>query len=161
MAAAVLALDVATKSLVVARLEGEEPLRLFGGALLLRVSRNTGAAFSLAEGATLALTVIAAGVVVVITRTARRVYSLPWAVSLGLLLGGAAGNLVDRLFRAPGPGRGGVVDFLDLQVWPSFNVADSAIVCGGALMVLLSLRGIQLDGTPSEVEDGRHQGQQR
>ena len=70
-------------------------------------------------------------------------------MSLGLLLGGASGNLVDRLLRSPGPGRGAVVDFIDFQVWPSFNIADSAIVTGGVLAVLLSLRGIELDGTRS------------
>jgi signal peptidase II len=68
-------------------------------------------------------------------------------MSLGLLLGGAAGNLVDRLLRAPGPGRGAVVDFIDFQVWPSFNVADSGIVVGGLLAVLLSFRGIEVDGS--------------
>jgi signal peptidase II len=139
-------LDIATKVLVVARLENREPVRLLGGQLLLRVSRNTGAAFSFAEGATLLLTAIALAVVVVIVRTAPRLRSAAWATSLGLLLGGASGNLVDRMLRSPGPGRGGVVDFLDFQVWPSFNVADSAIVCGGVLAVLLSLRGIELDG---------------
>ena len=76
-----------------------------------------------------------------------RLGSTGWAVSLGLLLGGASGNLVDRLFRSPGPARGAVVDFIDFQVWPSFNVADSAIVTGGVLAVLLSMRGIEIDGT--------------
>ena len=71
---------------------------------------------------------------------------------LGLLLGGASGNLVDRLLRSPGPGRGAVVDFIDFQVWPSFNVADSAIVTGGVLAVLLSVRGIEVDG--SRASDG-------
>jgi signal peptidase II len=86
-------------------------------------------------------------VIVVILRVARRLGSTGWALALGLLLGGAAGNLVDRLLRSPGPGRGAVVDFIDFQVWPSFNVADSAIVCGGLLAVLWSFRGIEIDGT--------------
>ena len=147
VAAVVLALDVVTKVLVVAELEGRRTLELLGGQLLIRVSRNPGAAFSLAEGATLVLTVIAVAVVVVILRVARRLGSRGWAVSLGLLLGGASGNLVDRLLRSPGPGRGAVVDFIDFQVWPSFNVADSAIVTGGVLAVLLSMRGVEVDGT--------------
>jgi signal peptidase II len=147
VAAAVLALDVLTKVLVVAELEGRRTLELLGGQLLIRVSRNSGAAFSFAEGATLVFTTVAVVVVVVIVRVARRLHSRGWAVSLGLLLGGASGNLVDRLLRSPGPGRGAVVDFLDFQVWPSFNVADSAIVTGGLLAVLLSLRGIEVDGT--------------
>ncbi len=143
----VIALDVLTKHLVVQHLEHRDPVRLLGGALLLNVSRNSGAAFSFAQGATILFTVVAVAVIVVIVRTARRLGSSAWAVSLGLLLGGATGNLVDRVFRAPGPGRGAVVDFLDFRVWPVFNLADSAIVVGGLLAVLLSLRGIELDGS--------------
>ena len=142
-----LVLDVLTKVLVVAELEGQRTVELLGGQLLLRVSRNPGAAFSFAEGATVVFTLVAVIVVVVILRIARRLRSTPWALALGLLLGGASGNLVDRLLRSPGVGRGAVVDFIDFQVWPSFNVADSAIVCGGALAVVLSLRGTEVDGT--------------
>ena len=145
VAAVVLALDLLTKVLVVARLEGREPVSLLGGRLLLRVSRNPGAAFSFAEGATLVFTAVAVVVIAVILRTARTLRSGVWALALGLLLGGAAGNLVDRLFRAPGFARGAVVDFLDLGWWPSFNAADSAIVCGGLLAVVLSLRGVDRD----------------
>jgi signal peptidase II len=89
---------------------------------------------------------IAITVIVVILRTSRRIRSLPWAVTLGLLLGGATGNLVDRIFRWPGPFRGWVVDWIQLPHWPVFNLADSAIVCGGILAVLLSARGMHLDG---------------
>jgi signal peptidase II len=147
VAAVALVLDIVTKVLVVARLEGQQPVELLGGRLLLRVTRNPGAAFSFAEGATLLFTTVAVVVVVVILRVSRRLGSTGWALSLGLLLGGASGNLVDRLFRSPGPGRGAVVDFIDLPFWPSFNVADSAIVVGGALAVLLSLRGVEFDGS--------------
>ena len=158
VALAVLALDVATKVWVVAELEGRRTLELLGGQLLVRVSRNPGAAFSIGESATLLFTAVAVVVVVVVLRVSRRLGSTGWAVSLGLLLGGASGNLVDRLLRSPGPGRGAVVDFLDFQVWPSFNVADSAIVTGGALAVLLSLRGIEVDGsrtsTPRDEAEG-------
>jgi signal peptidase II len=143
----VLGLDALTKYLVVAHLEHRDPIRLLGGALLLAVSRNSGAAFSFAQGATVVFTAVAVAVIVVIVRTARRLGSSGWAVSLGLLLGGATGNLVDRVFRAPGPGRGAVVDFIDFRVWPVFNLADSAIVCGGLLAVLLSMRGIEIDGS--------------
>ena len=149
LAVVVLALDIGTKVLVVAELEGRRTLALLGGQLLLRVSRNPGAAFSFAEGATVLFTAVAITVVVVIVRVSRRLHSRGWAVALGLLLGGASGNLVDRLLRTPGPGRGAVVDFIDFQVWPSFNVADSAIVVGGLLAVLLSFRGIEVDGSRS------------
>ena len=152
VAAAVLVLDVLTKVWVVAELEGRRTLELLGGQLLIRVSRNPGAAFSFGEGATVVFTVIAVVVVVAILRVSRRLGSQGWAVALGLILGGASGNLVDRLLRSPGPARGAVVDFIDFQVWPSFNVADSAIVTGGVLAVLLSVRGIEIDG--SRASDG-------
>jgi signal peptidase II len=151
LAVAVFALDLATKLLVVATLSDRAPLRLLGGALYLTEARNTGAAFSFAEGATVVFSLIAVVVVVVIVRAARRLFATGWAVALGLVLGGAVGNLVDRIFRDPGVLRGGVVDFLSLfapdgSVWPIFNVADSAIVCGGLLGALLAFRGIEFDG---------------
>lgn len=148
VAAAVLALDVATKVWAVERLSPGE-VDLLGGLVVLHEQRNPGAAFSLAGGATVLFTAVAFGIVAVIVRTARRLVSRGWAVSLGLLLGGALGNLADRLFRAPGPFRGHVVDFIDLQwngesVWPVFNVADMAIVAGAGLALLLSFRGVEM-----------------
>jgi signal peptidase II len=141
------ALDAATKALVVARLEHREPIRLLGGFVTLEASRNSGAAFSFAQGATVLFTLIAVGVVVVIVRTLPRLQSRAWALTLGLLLGGAIGNLVDRLTRAPGIGRGAVVDFIHLPHFATFNVADSGITVGAVLAVLLSLRGIEIDGS--------------
>lgn len=158
VAVLVLTLDVVTKVVVVAELEGRRTLELLGGQLLIRVTRNSGAAFSFAEGYTILFTAVAVAVIVVIVRIARRLSSGGWAVSLGLLLGGATGNLLDRLLRSPGPGRGAVVDFLDFQVWPSFNVADSAIVVGGLLAVLLSFRGIEVDGTRRTGDDPTRDG---
>ena len=147
-----LALDLLTKVLVVATIEPGENIRVLGGLLYLTSYRNVGAAFSFAEGATILFSLIAVGVAVVIVRTARRLFSTGWATALGLVLGGAVGNLVDRIFRDPGVLRGGVVDFIsvfapDGRVWPIFNVADSAIVCGGILGALLAVRGIEFDGT--------------
>jgi len=147
VAASVLAADVVSKSLVVAALSNRPPIRLLDGFLTLTETRNAGAAFSIGTGATLLFSVIAVAVIVAILRTARRLRSVPWAVVLGLLLGGATGNLGDRLFRAPGPLRGHVVDWIQLPHWPVFNLADSAIVVGGALAVLLAMRGVGLDGT--------------
>jgi len=92
---------------------------------------------------------VAIGVVVCVTRLAARLGSTGWAVALGLLLGGALGNLTDRIFRSPGPLRGHVVDFLELPHWPIFNLADSAIVLGAVLITLQSLRGVHLDGRRS------------
>src|SRR6185437_6183595 len=90
-------------------------------------------------------------VIVFIVRTARNLRSLGWAITLGLLLGGAMGNLADRVFRAPGVFRGDVVDWIELtRYWPVFNLADSAIVCGGILTVLLATFGQHMDGTRAE-----------
>jgi signal peptidase II len=152
IAALVLVLDVVTKVLAVARLEGREPVELLGGAAYLVLVRNPGAAFSLATGYTWVLSLVAVAVVVVIARIARRLRSTGWAVALGLVLGGALGNLADRIFRAPGPLQGHVVDVVSLfapdgSVWPVFNLADSSIVTGGVLLVLLALTGRELDGT--------------
>jgi lipoprotein signal peptidase len=146
VAVAVLALDIVSKVVVVATLSDRLPIRLLGGFLHLRVDRNPGAAFSFAQGFTVVFSLIAISVIVVILRSSRRIRSIPWAVTLGLLLGGATGNLVDRVFRYPGVFRGWVVDWIQIPHWPVFNLADSAIVCGGILAVLLSVRGIRLDG---------------
>jgi lipoprotein signal peptidase len=146
VALAVLALDIASKITVVATLSDRLPVRLLGGFLTLRVSRNPGAAFSLGTSLTVLYSLIAITVIVVILRTSRRIRSRGWAITLGLLLGGATGNLIDRIFRGPAPFRGWVVDWIQIPHWPVFNLADSAIVCGGILAVLLSARGISLDG---------------
>ena len=76
----------------------------------------------------------------------RRLGSALWAVALGLLLAGVAGNLTDRLFREPGPMRGHVVDFLRFPHWPIFNVADVCINVAAVLIVVQALRGIGVDG---------------
>ncbi len=147
VAVTALALDVITKAIVVATLPDRPPVDLLGGLLTLRVLRNSGAAFNIGNGMTLVFTVIATGVVVAILRYARKLRSLPWAITLGLLLGGALGNLADRMLRSPGVFRGHVVDWIELPHWPVFNLADASIVCGGVLAVLLASRGLQVDGT--------------
>jgi signal peptidase II len=151
VAALVLAADIVSKALVVAHLRPDQPVHLIGDVLMLWLTRNPGAAFSVGTGETIVFTVIAFGVVVYIARTARKLYSLGWAIALGLLLGGAMGNLGDRVFRAPGLFRGDVVDWIAVtRYYPIFNLADSAIVCGGILTVILALRGYHLDGTRTE-----------
>ncbi|AEN09419.1 MULTISPECIES: signal peptidase II [unclassified Streptomyces] len=140
-------LDLGSKMLVVAKLEHQEPVELIGDWLQLDVIRNAGAAFSFGEAFTVIFTAIAAVVIIVIVRLARKLYSLPWAIALGLLLGGALGNLTDRVFRAPGVFEGAVVDFISPAHFAVFNLADSAIVCGGFLIVILSFRGLDPDGT--------------
>ncbi|MBS2965564.1 signal peptidase II [Actinocrinis puniceicyclus] len=152
VAVAVYALDAASKAIVVATMHYGYPIRLLGPALRLDYTRNPGAAFSIGEAYTIIFTVIAVGVIVVILRLARRLFSLPWAFALGLLLGGALGNLTDRIVRAPGFLRGWVVDFIELPHWPIFNLADSAICVGGALMVLLAFRGLHPDGSDERAQ---------
>jgi signal peptidase II len=152
VAVTVLLLDLVSKVLVVAKLAPGHHTRLLGGAIYLDIARNSGAAFSLGTGFTVILTAVAIVVVIVIVRTASRLHSRGWAVALGLILGGAIGNLLDRIFRAPGLFRGHVVDWIslfgpDAQHWPIFNLADSGIVCGAVLAALLSLFGVALDGT--------------
>ncbi|GAA2909389.1 signal peptidase II [Streptosporangium fragile] len=164
----VYALDLATKTLVLRTLEGREPVVIIPDVLQFRVIFNSGAAFGLGAGMTIIFTCVAAGVVTAILRTARNLRSLPWAVTLGLLLGGALGNLTDRVFRwpsgfgRPSPLQGHVVDFIETFPghFPIWNVADSAIVCGGILAVFLAWRGYQIDGT-RDTGQGKQEGEGR
>lgn len=138
-------LDLVTKVAAVELLTPGQPVSIIGDAVTWTLVRNSGAAFSMATGYTWVLTLIALGVVIGIVWMGRRLVSPWWALGLGLILGGALGNLVDRFFRAPGPLRGHVVDFLSIGWWPVFNVADSAVVGGAALLVALSLLGYDFD----------------
>lgn len=147
VAAAVVILDQLTKYLAVTYLQNRPPVQVIGTWLQLTFLRNPGAAFSFGTSYTFVFTGIAITVAVVIIRTSRNLGSLWWAIALGGLLGGATGNLLDRLFREPGFLRGYVIDWIALPNFPVFNIADSAIVCSSALMVLLAVRGINLDGT--------------
>lgn len=108
------------------------------------VQRNPGAAFGMGSATTIVFTLIALAVAAVIVRVSRRLTSTPWAIALGLLLGGAVGNLTDRLFRSPGGMRGAVVDFVSVRDFSVMNLADWAITCGGVLIVVLSFAGHEL-----------------
>ncbi|WP_395726812.1 signal peptidase II [Nakamurella sp.] len=152
IAATVVILDLISKIVIVATVQPGEPVRVLGGLVYLSLIRNPGAAFSMATGMTWVLALVAIGVVIFIIRMAPRLRSTPWAVSLGLVLGGAMGNLIDRIFRAPGFLQGHVVDFVSVfgpnaQYFPVFNVADSAITIGGISLVVTALLGIDFDGT--------------
>ncbi len=146
VALGVLILDQISKWYVVHYWEYRLPIELIGPVLRLNVVRNPGAAFSLGAGFTIVFSLIALVVGIVIVRSARTLGSLGWAIALGGLLGGATGNLLDRIFRAPGFLRGHVVDFLEFPNWPVWNVADASIVISAIIMVILSLRGIGLKG---------------
>ncbi|EGX59938.1 lipoprotein signal peptidase [Streptomyces zinciresistens K42] len=141
------AIDLSSKMLVVAKLEHQPPIDVVGDWLRFEGIRNAGAAFGFGEAFTVIFTAIAAAVIVVIIRLARKLYSVPWAIALGLLLGGALGNLTDRIFRAPAVFQGAVVDFIAPKGFAVFNLADTAIVSGGILIVLLSFKGLDPDGT--------------
>ncbi len=151
IALVVLTVDQLTKHLAVQQLDPREPVRILGGLVYLSLVRNSGAAFSLGSDYTFVFPVITLFVVGWIGWAALRLRSLPWAVALGLVLGGALGNLGDRLFRAPGFMVGHVVDMISAfapygQRFAVFNVADSCLVVGVCLAVLLELTGRQRDG---------------
>ncbi|MFD3747526.1 signal peptidase II [Nocardia sp. NPDC058633] len=142
-------LDLLTKCLAVALIDPGESVPIVGDFARFTLVRNPGAAFSMATGMTWLLTLIAVAVVIGVIRIGRTLRSLWWAIGLGMVLGGALGNLVDRIFRYPGPLQGHVVDFVAIGWWPVFNVADSAIVCGAILLVALTVFGFEPDGTRS------------
>src|SRR5450631_2460208 len=148
--------DQLTKAWASANLQPDQPRRLVGSVVQLNLTRNSGAAFSIGTGATWILTAIACSVVVFVVVTARRLGSRGWALALGLLLGGSLGNLTDRMFRAPGPGRGQVVDFLQLPHYPIFNIADSAIVSAAVLIAVMAFRGVGIDGTRASSHTPKH-----
>lgn len=149
LAVGVLVVDQLTKIWAVRTLSEGVRVDVIGDLLGLTLLYNPGAALSIATGMTWVLTLAAVGVTIVILRVAPRLGSRAWAVALGLLLGGAVGNLVDRLAREPGIGRGEVVDFI--AYWDLFvgNVADIAIVAAAGLIIVLSLRGTGIDGRRS------------
>lgn len=159
VAAVALVADLVTKALAVHRLPGRPPVHLVGDLVELTLTRNPGAAFSTGTSFTPVITVVALVAAVVVVVVIWRNRSLGWAWALGLLLAGILGNLVDRLFREPAPFRGHVVDFIALPHWPVFNVADAWINIAAALIVLLAVLGVRLDGSrgthAEESDDSR------
>ncbi|MEU7833804.1 signal peptidase II [Nonomuraea sp. NPDC049129] len=149
LAAVVLLADQLTKLWAVSALSDSERVAVIPPLIYFRLLHNPGAAFSIGIEATWVFTLATAAAVVGILYTARRLASAGWALVLGVLLGGAVSHLGDRLFREPGLGRGHVVDFIDYGPFVG-NVADIALVCGCAGLVLLSLRGVQLAKVPGE-----------
>jgi len=135
-AAVVLALDKLTKHLVVSNLAGRPPVDLVGDVVQLRYTTNSGGAFSLLTGAPLFFGIMAMVIIGGIVYASRRAQPLSMLVILGLILGGALGNLTDRLLRGDALLRGEVVDFIKVGIWPVFNLADSCVVVGGILLAL-------------------------
>jgi signal peptidase II len=151
-AAAVFLLDRLTK-LWAERALADRPIDVIGGVLTLRFTTNSGGAFSLGQSAPwffAAATLVVSALIVVTAFHRRSVLS---SIALGLILGGALGNLADRVLRGPGL-RGHVVDFIDLHVWPVFNAADSAVVIGAILLAVSSFRdGREAGADPAAGDD--------
>ncbi|GAA1655772.1 signal peptidase II [Actinoplanes couchii] len=146
------ALDQLVKALSTSGLTENEPVRILGGLVYLCLWRNSGAAWSVGSEYTWVFSLVAFAVAGWIGGVALRLRSKPWAVALGLVLGGALGNLADRLFRAPGVLQGHVVDMIslfgpDAQYFPVFNVADMCLFIGVALAIVLELTGRTRDGS--------------
>ena len=135
-------LDFATKSWALNSLDSRNPVKLLGDFLQLTLLKNSGAAFSLAQGATIIFTIFAILVVAAIAYYSIKITSFGWSIVLGLALGGILGNLTDRIFRSPGFFTGHVIDWIQLPNWPVFNLADSAIVVAASIAVILSIRNI-------------------
>lgn len=153
VAVIVIVVDQATKQWALSALSDGRHTALLGRALGLVLVRNPGAAFSFATGQTWIFALIASFVVAVIIRVSRNLASRSWAVALGLVLGGAVGNLIDRLLREPGFLRGHVIDFIDYGGYFVGNVADIAIVAAAVGIIILSLGGWEIDGTRAGAPD--------
>ncbi|HET9290073.1 MAG TPA: signal peptidase II [Actinomycetes bacterium] len=152
-AAAVLALDQLLKHLVVSNLAGRPPVDVIGSFVQLRYTTNSGGAFSLLTGAPLFFGIMAMVIIGGIVYASRRAQPLSMLVVLGLILGGALGNLTDRLLRGEAFLRGEVVDFVKVGIWPVFNVADSCVVVGGILLALMLGRAErEPEQTPADTE---------
>lgn len=148
-AALVYAADLITKLIAVQKLQNREPVEILGSVFQLELVRNPGAAFGIGVGMTVVFTLLSVVVVGAILRTANRLGSTAWALVFGLVLGGALGNLTDRVFREPAFLRGHVVDFLHITHWPVFNLADSAFCVAGGIVFLLVLKNVPLEGRHS------------
>lgn len=154
VALVVVVVDQLTKIWALRALTPGESVPVIGDLIRLTIIRNPGAAFSIGNQATWLLTLVAVVVLAVVLGSLRRLGHLGWALCLGLLLGGAVGNLVDRLVRAPGVGRGHVVDFIDYGGLFIGNVADIAIVAAALSIAVLAWKGIGLDGSRETRENG-------
>lgn len=158
--AAVLVVDQLLKRWAVARLLGRPPIDVFW-TLRFNYAENTGMAFSKGSGSGRYIGLLVIVIVVVMIVVARRLTSRLQLVLVGVVIGGAVGNLVDRIFRADaGFLSGGVVDFIDVQWWPIFNVADAAVVVGGIALALTGLSAPETtpETTPEGAPDERPSG---
>jgi signal peptidase II len=153
VALGIYACDQVAKYFIVKNLSVGQQVNVIGTVLQFHFVKNSGAAFSIGTGLTWVFSIVAAGVAVFIIIYARRIHSYAWTVLFGLLLGGTVGNLTDRLLRPPRFGEGHVIDFVQVIGFPAiFNIADSAITISMVLFVILTIRGVRLDGHRRKVE---------
>jgi signal peptidase II len=155
----VLALDQLTKVLALHHLTPGEPVNVVGSLLKFNLIRNPGAAFSLGSNFTPVISAVQIIVAVGVVWLSRKLGSIGWAIAFGLLFGGAVGNITDRVFRAPSPFHGHVVDFLQTPHWAIFNIADMAVTSAAILLVIQTLRGIKLDGTKDQGKPASEAGE--
>lgn len=142
VALAMVALDQITKAVAIANLKPQVSQDFIGSLVRLYLIHNDSAAFSIGFGQTWIFTIIGSAALVALVWYLRKLTSNSWLVLAGILAGGISGNLIDRLFRAPGFGRGLVVDFIQIPFnFPIFNLADSAIVCVAVTVVIRVLLG--------------------
>ena len=159
----VVGIDLLTKQLALTNLSDGSVVRILGGAVYFDLTRNSGAAFSIGANLTFVFPIITVVVLGGVVWLARRLRSVPWAVSMGLIVGGALGNLIDRLFRAPGPLHGHVVDFISVfapggEKFAIFNAADSSLFCGVVLAIVLEFTGRRRDGSRVSARTGSDAG---
>jgi signal peptidase II len=152
----VLTADTISTTLALDKLAGDPTFRLLNGLITVHLALNAGAAFGFGTSYTAVIGLFVCGIIISIIAMAKRLRSRAWTIALGLLLGGAAGNLGDRLFRAPGMFRGRVVDWINLPHFPwTFNPADASITCAAALIAVLAVRGVRIDGTSAPASADR------
>jgi len=152
IAVVVLAADTISTALALDKLAGHPTARMLNGLITVHLTLNAGAAFGFGTSYTAVIGLFGCGVILAIIVLAKQLRSRAWTIALGLLLGGAAANLGDRIFRAPGLFRGRVVDWINLPHVPwTFNPADASITCAAALIAVLALRGVRLDGTSART----------
>ena len=134
-------MDQASKRAVLETLSPGQPVEIVGSLVRFNLIFNPGAAFSLGTSMTLALSIFAiVALMACVFIALRKVRTLVQGLAVGLMMAGISGNLHDRLFRAPGPLLGHVVDFIQLPHFAVFNVADMCITSAAILIILLSLR---------------------
>lgn len=150
--------DQVTKAVALSALSDGESVPVINGVWHWTLQRNPGAAFSILTRAPVVFTIVAIGISIGIVWYARKVRDTGLALALGLVLGGALGNLSDRMFRPPGPFRGHVIDFIDFRIWPTFNVADMCIVTGAALLFVHSVRAERAEREAARREAGESGG---